>query len=106
MRDLAPRLLAAPYHFQCRVHRIEAFDHLRVAEAFGQAVAEIRALTGCSTRVVLRSHYLAFHSAPWLAGLAVTRDGRPKAIALALPGMLPLQNHDRAFGKIDGLVCR
>jgi hypothetical protein len=28
--------LVAPYHFQRRVRRIEAFDHLRVAEAFGQ----------------------------------------------------------------------
>ena len=36
----------APYHFQRYVRRIEAFDHLRVAEAFAQAVAEIRALIG------------------------------------------------------------
>jgi len=28
--------LVAPYHFQRRVLRIEAFDHLRVAEAFAQ----------------------------------------------------------------------
>jgi hypothetical protein len=57
--------LAAPYHFQRRVRRIEAFDHLRVAEAFGQAVAEIRALTGwlLDQGTVLRLHYLAFHSA-------------------------------------------
>jgi len=38
--------LVAPYHFRRRVRRIEAFDHLRVAEAFAQGVAEIRALTG------------------------------------------------------------
>jgi hypothetical protein len=38
--------LELPYHFQRRVRRIESFDHLRVAEAFAQAVAEIRALTG------------------------------------------------------------
>ena len=37
--------LVAPYHFQRRAHRIEAFNHLQVAEAFAQAVAEIRALT-------------------------------------------------------------
>jgi hypothetical protein len=38
--------LMAPYHFQRRVRSIEAFDYLRVAEAFAQGVAEIRALTG------------------------------------------------------------
>jgi hypothetical protein len=38
--------LVAPYHFQRSVHCIEAFDQPRVAEAFAQAVAEIRALTG------------------------------------------------------------
>src|SRR4051812_24831004 len=38
--------LEAPYHFQRSVRRIRAFDHLLVAEAFGQAIAEIRALTG------------------------------------------------------------
>jgi hypothetical protein len=32
--------LVAPYHFQRGVRRIEAFDHRRVAEAFGQGIAE------------------------------------------------------------------
>jgi len=80
--------LVAPYHFQRSVHRIEAFDHLRVAEAFAQAVAEIRTLTG----------WLLDHGCPsvalfgislggWLAGLAATRDSRLKAIVLAVLGV-------------------
>jgi dienelactone hydrolase len=80
--------LVAPYHFQRRVRRIEAFDHLRVAQAFGQAVAEIRALTGW-----LQDHgcpsiaLFGFSLGGWLAGLAATRDSRMKAIILALPGV-------------------
>jgi dienelactone hydrolase len=80
--------LVAPFHFQRRVRRIEAFDHLRVAEAFGQGVAGIRALTGwlldqgCSS--VAR---FGFSRGGWLAGLAATRDSRLKAIVLAVPGV-------------------
>lgn len=80
--------LVAPYHFQRRVHRIEAFDHLRVAEAFGQAVAEIRALTGWLLNQGCPSVALfGFSLGGWLAGLAATRDSRLKAIILALPGV-------------------
>ncbi len=80
--------LVAPYHFQRRVGRIEAFDHLRVAKAFAQAVAEIRALTGwllgqgCSSVALF-----GFSLGGWLAGLAATRDNRLKAVILALPGV-------------------
>ncbi len=80
--------LVAPYHFQRRVRRIEAFDHLRVAEAFAQAVAEIRALTGWLLKQGCPSIALfGISLGGWLAGLAATRDSRPKAIVLAVPGV-------------------
>lgn len=80
--------LAAPYHFQRRVCRIEAFDHLRVAAAFGQAVAEIRALTGWLLDQGCPSVALfGFSLGGWLAGLAATRDTRLKAVVLAVPGV-------------------
>lgn len=80
--------LVAPCHFQRRVRRIEAFDHLRVAEAFGQAVAEIRALTGWLLDQGCPSVGLfGFSLGGWLAGLAATRDARLKAIILAVPGV-------------------
>jgi len=96
--------LVAPYHFQRRVRRIESdqlrsaepmrlaepfefvLDHLRSAEAIGQAVAEIRALTGwllergCPSVALLGLSFGA-----WLAGLAATRDSRLKAIVLGVP---------------------
>ena len=80
--------LAAPYHFQRRVRRIDAFDHLRVAKAFAQAVAEIRALTGWLLDQRCPSVALVgFPLCGWLAGLAETRDSRLKAVILALPGV-------------------
>ena len=80
--------LVAPYHFQRRVRRIEAFDHLRVAEAFGQGVAEIRALTGWLLNQGCPSVALfGISLGGWLAGLAATRDSRLKAIVLAVPGV-------------------
>ena len=80
--------LVAPYHFQRRVRRIEAFDHLRVAEAFGQGVAEIRALTGWLLDQGCPSVALfGISLGGWLAGLAATRDSRLKAVVLAVPGV-------------------
>ena len=80
--------LVAPYHFQRRIRRIEAFDHLRVAEAFGQGVAEIRALTGWMLNQGCPAVALfGFSLGGWLAGLAATRDSRLKAVILALPGV-------------------
>jgi pimeloyl-ACP methyl ester carboxylesterase len=80
--------LVAPYHFQRRVRRIEAFDHLRVAEAFGQGVAEIRALTGWLLNQGCPSIALfGISLGGWLAGLTATRDSRLKAIVLAVPGV-------------------
>lgn len=96
--------LVAPYHFQRRVRRIESdplklvepmrwtepfefvLDHLRSAQAIGQAVAEIRALTGslleqgCPSVALLGLSFGA-----WLAGLAAMRDSRFKAIVLGVP---------------------
>jgi dienelactone hydrolase len=80
--------LVAPYHFQRRLRRIEAFDHLRVAEAFAQAVAEIRALTGWLLDQGCPSVALfGFSLGGWLAGLTATRDSRLRAIVLAVPGV-------------------
>ncbi len=80
--------LQAPYHFQRRVGRIEAFNHLRVAEAFAQAVAEIRALTGWLLDEGCPSVSLfGFSLGGWLAGLAATRDTRLKAVVLVAPGV-------------------
>ena len=80
--------LVTPYHFQRDVRSIEAFDHLRVAEAFAQGVAEIRALTGwlldqgCPSVAVF-----GISLGGWLAGLAATRDTRLRAVVLAVPGV-------------------
>ena len=80
--------LVAPYHFQRRVCRVEAFDHLRVAEAFGQGVAEIRALTGWLLNQGCPAIALfGISLGGWLAGLTATRDSRLKAIVLAVPGV-------------------
>jgi dienelactone hydrolase len=80
--------LVAPYHFQRRVRRIEAFDHLRVAKAFAQAVAEIRALTGwLLNQGCPWAALFGFSLGGWLAGLAATHDSRLKAVILALPGV-------------------
>ncbi len=80
--------LVAPYHFQRSVHRVDAFDHLRVAEAFAQAVAEIRALTGWLLNQGCPSIALfGISLGGWLAGLAATRDSRLIAIVLAVPGV-------------------
>jgi dienelactone hydrolase len=80
--------LVAPYHCQRRVRRIGAFDHLRVAEAFGQGVAEIRALTGWLLNQGCPSIALfGISLGGWLAGLTATRDSRLKAIVLAVPGV-------------------
>jgi pimeloyl-ACP methyl ester carboxylesterase len=77
--------LVAPYHFQRRVRRID-WDHLRSAEPLGQAIAEIRALTGwlldqgCPSVALL-----GISLGGWLAGLTATRDTRLKAIILVAP---------------------
>jgi len=67
---------------------MEAFDHLRVAEAFGQGVAEIRALTGWLLDQGCPSIALfGISLGGWLAGMAATRDPRLIAIVLAVPGV-------------------
>ena len=77
--------LVAPYHFQRRVRRVE-WNHLRVAEPVGQAVAEIRALTGWLLDQGCPSVALCGLSlGGWFAGLAATRDTRLKAIILVAP---------------------
>jgi esterase/lipase len=59
-----------------------------VAEAFGQGVAKIRALTGWLLDQGCPSIALfGISLGGWLAGLTATRDSRPKAIVLAVPGV-------------------
>jgi dienelactone hydrolase len=80
--------LELPYHFQRHARRIEPLDHLRVAEAFAQAVAEIRALTGWLLNQGCPSVALFGVSlGGWLAGLAATRDARLNSIVMAVPGV-------------------
>jgi len=80
--------LVAPYHFQRCVRRIATFNHLRIAEAFGQGVAEIRALTGWLLNQGCPSIALfGISLGGWLAGLTATRDSRLTAIVLGVPGV-------------------
>jgi pimeloyl-ACP methyl ester carboxylesterase len=80
--------LELPYHFQRHARRAEALDHLRVAQAFVQAVAEIRALTGWLLGQGCPSVALFGVSlGGWLAGLAATRDARLNAIVMVVPGV-------------------
>ena len=82
--------LELPYHFQRHDRRREALDHLRVAEAFAQAVAEIRALTGWLLGQGCPSVALfGISLGGWFAGLAATRDSRLNAIVMAVPGVRP-----------------
>jgi pimeloyl-ACP methyl ester carboxylesterase len=80
--------LVAPYHFQRRARRLERWDYLRQAEAFAQAVAEIRALTGWLLAQGCPSVALYGVSlGGWFAGLTATRDARLNSIVLAVPGV-------------------
>jgi len=80
--------LELPYHFQRRIRRLEAFNHLRVAEVFAQAVAEIRALTGWLLGRGCPSVALFGVSlGGWFAGLAATRDSRLNAIVMVVPNV-------------------
>ena len=77
-----------PYHFQRNARRAKALDHLRVAEAFAQAVAEIRALTGWLLGQGCPSVALFGVSlGGWFAGLTATRDSRLNSIVLAVPAV-------------------
>ena len=80
--------LELPYHFQRRLRRTPGLDHLQVAEAFAQAVAEIRALTGWLLGQGCPAVALSGVSlGGWLAGLAATRDSRLSAIVMIVPGV-------------------
>jgi len=85
--------LVAPYHFQRRPAQTEALSHLdylRGAKSTGQAVAEIRALTGwllqegCPAVALWGSSY-----GGWLAGLVACHDSRLAAVVLAKPSVRP-----------------
>ena len=65
-----------------------ALNHLGVAQAFAQAVAEIRALTGWLLGQGCPSVALSGISlGGWFAGLAATRDARLNAIVMAVPAV-------------------
>ncbi len=81
---MKPKL--SPYHFQRR--RPGALDHLQIAEATAQAVAEIRALTGWLLREGCPAVALwGFSLGGRLAGLTACRDSRLAAIVLTKPGV-------------------
>jgi pimeloyl-ACP methyl ester carboxylesterase len=82
--------LVAPYHFQRRARRLEKWDNLRTAEAFAQAIAEIRALTGWLLAQGCPSVALfGISLGGWFAGLTATCDTRLSAVVLAVPGVRP-----------------
>jgi len=83
--------LVLPDQFERRPRRPGALrgqDYLRTAERTGQAIAEIRALTGwlmgegCPAVALWGSSYGA-----WLAGLTVCHDARVAAAVMAVPGV-------------------
>jgi pimeloyl-ACP methyl ester carboxylesterase len=83
--------LELPYHFQRRPRRSAAlagYDCLRLAERTGQAIAEIRALTGwllergCPAVALWGGSY-----GGWLAGLTACYDERLTAVVMAVPGV-------------------
>lgn len=83
--------LELPYQFQRRPRRPEGLSgsyYLRLAERTGQAVAEIRALTGwllgegCPAVALWGSSY-----GGWLAGLTACHDARLAAVVMAVPGV-------------------
>lgn len=85
--------LVAPYHFQrgpSQAGALSQTDYLRNAKTTGQAVAEIRALTGwllqegCPAVALWGSSF-----GGWLAGLAACRDPRLAAVVLAKPRVRP-----------------
>jgi hypothetical protein len=99
--------LVAPYHFQRRARHIEAFDHLRVAEAFAQAVSEIRALTGwLRDQGCLSVALFGISLGGWLAGLAATRDNRLSAVVLAVPGLRRDYRATRGEGILWPPMCQ
>jgi dienelactone hydrolase len=80
-----------PYHFQRRPRQpgaLGGYDCLGLAERTGQAIAEIRALTGwlleqgCPAVALWGGSY-----GGWLAGLTVCYDARVNAAVLAVPGV-------------------
>jgi len=93
--------LELPYHFQRRPRQrgaLSSLDYLRVAEAFSQAVAEIRALTGwllgqgCPA-VALWGVSLG----GWRAELAACCDARLSEAVLAVPAVC--MNHLSLYGE-------
>jgi dienelactone hydrolase len=81
--------LEAPYHFQRHSRQPGAMrqvDYMRMAEAAGQEVAEIRALTGwllgegCPTVALW-----GLSMGAWLAGMTVCRDARLTAVVMTAP---------------------
>jgi dienelactone hydrolase len=83
-----------PYHFQRWPRQLGAWgnflcpDLLRTAQAAAQAVAEVRALTGWLLEQGCPGVALwGISLGAWLAGLAVSRDPRLRAVILTAPAV-------------------
>ena len=81
--------LVAPYHYHRRAtFRLGDWNYLRQAEAFAQAVAETRALTGWLLEQGCPAIALWGNSlGGWCAGLVAWRDARLAAVVLTVPGV-------------------
>ena len=95
--------LVAPYHFQRRPRRPGPGNYLQLVQAFAQAVAEIRALTGwllaqgCPAVALWGISY-----GGWLAGLTAGRDARLAAVVLTVPGV----RMDYQFSRAERVIWR
>ena len=83
--------LVLPFQFQRRPRRLSDLrgpDYLRMAKTTAQAVAEIRALTGCLLEQGCPAVALwGISYGAWLAGLTVSHDSRLAAAVLTIPGV-------------------
>lgn len=96
--------LAAPFHFQRRPRSFPTtWNLLHTAQAFGQAVADICALTGWLLDQGCPSVALwGFSLGGWHAGLAACRDDRFSAVVLSAPGV----RFDYKFAKAERVIWR
>jgi pimeloyl-ACP methyl ester carboxylesterase len=95
--------IVAPYHFQRCRHPPARLSHLRMAQAFAQSVAEIRALTGWFLAQGCPSVALwGISLGGWSAGLTVSHDTRIASAVLSVPGV----RMDYKFSRAEQVIWR